>query len=85
LFLGVGDKLTLLQEHEIKAIYRMAMVAGNKMGIMGRYCNKNRVKEFKKLMKEKNEVKEPISSRTLEETDPFRLRMREILSKKKHL
>lgn len=58
IWIGIGNKCALLQEYEIKSLFRMFMSASNKMGITGKYCNKNKIAEFKRLMKEKNEKEE---------------------------
>lgn len=57
-WIGIGDKCAILNDYEVKSLFRMFMKVGNRMGIMGKYCNKNKIKLFRKLMKEKTEKEE---------------------------
>lgn len=88
LFLGVGDKLSLLQDHEVKELRSLITIASNKMHLTGTWTKKKMNEEYKRLMKEKRQEEKycELKSRDIlmgkPETDPFRLRMREILSKK---
>lgn len=74
-WLGVGDKVTTIDRYEIKKIKSAIMKVSNKMGLMGYYAPEN----LKKLVKK---TKEAQTVTIEEQTDPFRVQMRKILSKK---
>jgi hypothetical protein len=58
LWLGVGDKISLIQEHEAREFQSLACILGNKFRILGE-CNKKAMNlKFKALMAEKRLLEE---------------------------
>jgi len=53
LWLGTGEKITIIQDYEVKSLFRLFMKAGNRIGMMGNYCNKNMKKRFFELKNKK--------------------------------
>lgn len=56
LYLGIGDKCAILSEYDVRELLSGSMTANNIMRITGKYNNDNMIREFKKLMREKNGV-----------------------------
>jgi hypothetical protein len=91
LFIGVGDKISIIEDYQLKELKSLVMTATNKKRLTGTWTKKKMNEQFKELMKEnRRKEKEERITKFMErgeklvdlpETDPFRLRMREILNK----